>query len=157
LVNCRPGRWKKERNVPFQNEDLVDWAEFDSVREALGANFARILRYFSEDGIKSVERIEQAIRDKISVALIVPAHTLKGEALQFGARPLSEIAEKIEMTARHLVEIQQTPEELVPDAAELRPVFEATMMSLEKATNPLVQRRNAYAEQEASNQKFGRL
>ena len=144
--------------MSFQDKELVDWAEFDSVREELGANFARILRYFSEDGIKSVEAIEQAIREKSSVALIVPAHTLKGEALQFGARPLSMIAEKIEMTARHLVEIQQTPEELVPDAAELRPVFNATMESLEKATNPLVQRRSAFAEdRSSSNQTFGRL
>lgn len=144
--------------MSFQDEDLVDWAEFDSVREELGANFARILRYFSEDGIKSVEAIEQAIREKATVALIVPAHTLKGEALQFGARPLSVIAEKIEMTARHLVEIQQTPEELVPEAAELRPVFNATMESLQKATNPLVQRRGALAEHgSSSNQTFGRL
>lgn len=135
----------------------MDWTEFDSVREELGANFARILRYFSEDGIKSVEVIEQAIRDKNTVDLIVPAHTLKGEALQFGARPLSTIAEKIEMTARHLVEIQQTPEELVPDAAELRPVFEATLESLEKATNPLVQRRSALVHQTVVHQKFGRL
>lgn len=143
--------------VSFQDQELVDWTEFDTVREQLGANFARILRYFSEDGIKSVETIEQAMRDKISVALIVPAHTLKGESLQFGARPLSELAEKIEMTARHLVEIQQTPEELVPEAARLRPMFEATMASLEKATNPLVQRRGAAAEPEVANQKFGRL
>lgn len=143
--------------MSFQDKDFVDWAEFDSVREELGVNFARILRYFSEDGIKSVEAIEQAMRDKVTVALIVPAHTLKGEALQFGAIRLSMIAEKIEMTARHLVEIQQTPEELVPEAAELRPAFEATMVSLEKATNPLVQRRSASTEQEAANQKFGRL
>jgi HPt (histidine-containing phosphotransfer) domain-containing protein len=143
--------------VSFQDEELVDWAEFNSVREELGANFARILRYFSEDGIKSVEVIERAMRDKVTAALIMPAHTLKGESLQFGAHPLSAIAEKIEMSARHLVEIQQTPEELVPDAAKLRPVFEATLVCLEKETNPLVQRRGAMSESEVTNQKFGRL
>ncbi len=143
--------------MSFQDVELVDWAEFDSVREELGSNFARILRYFSEDGVKSVEAIEKAIREKMTAALIVPAHTLKGESLQFGAVRLSMIAEKIEMTARHLVEIQQTPEELVPEAAELRPAFKETMESLEKATNPLVQRRNGFAEREAANQKFGRL
>lgn len=143
--------------MSFHDNDLVDWAEFEAVREQLGANFARILRYFAEDGIKSVEAIEQAMRDKASVALIVPAHTLKGESLQFGAQPLSALAEKIEMTARHLVEIQQTPEELVPDAARLRPLFEATMAGLEEATNPLVQRRDAADEPAVANQKFGRL
>lgn len=143
--------------MSFQNSDLVDWTEFESVREELGANFARILRYFSEDGTKSVDAIEQAMRDKVTVALIVPAHTLKGEALQFGALRLSMIAEKIEMVARHLVEIQQTPEELVPEAVALRPVFKETMVSLEEATNPLVQRRSAIPDQIAANQKFGRL
>ncbi|MGP1353286.1 MAG: Hpt domain-containing protein [Parasphingopyxis sp.] len=143
--------------VSFEKDDLVDWTEFEAVREELGADFARILRYFHEDGVKSVEAVEQAMRQRISAALVMPAHTLKGEALQFGARPLSEIAEKIEMTARHLVEIQQTPEELVPDAARLRPIFEATMASLEEATNPLVQRHREAEEPAVANQKFGRL
>lgn len=143
--------------VSFEKMNLVDWTEFDAVREELGANFARILRYFSEDGVKSVEAIERAMRERVSAALVVPAHTLKTEALQFGAHPLSEIAEKIEMTARHLVEIQQTPEELVPDAAQLRPIFDATMASLEEATNPLVQRRPDTDEPAVANQKFGRL
>ncbi|RED16436.1 Hpt domain-containing protein [Parasphingopyxis lamellibrachiae] len=143
--------------MSFQNVDLVDWTEFDSVREELGSNFARILRYYSEDGIKSVEAIEEAIRNKVSAALIVPAHTLKGESLQFGAIRVSMIAEKIEMTARHLVEIQQTPEELVPDAAELRPALKETMERLEEATNPLVQRHHGIDERHAANQKFGRL
>lgn len=143
--------------MSIQDEELVNWAEFEAVREQLGAHFARILRYFSEDGIKSVEAIEQAMHNKITVEMIVPAHTLKGEALQFGAHPLSAVAEKLEMAARHLVEIQQTPEELLPEVAKLRPIFDATMANLEKATNPLVQRRGAMAESKASNQKFGRL
>ena len=143
--------------MSLQEDTLVDWTEFEAVREQLGANFARILRYFSEDGIKSVEAIEQAMHEKVTVALIVPAHTLKGEALQFGARQLSALAEKIEMSARHLVEIQQTPEELIPEAAQLRPLFEATMADLEKATNPLVQRRQPDEDQAVSNQTFGRL
>jgi HPt (histidine-containing phosphotransfer) domain-containing protein len=145
-------------SVPSQEQNLVNWNEFNAVREQLGANFARILHYFREDGIKSVEKIEQAMHEKVSVALIVPAHTLKGEALQFGAKPLSALAEKIEMTARHLVEIQQTPEQLIPEAAQLRPIFEATLDALERATNPLVQRRSEeHTPKEAANQKFGRL
>lgn len=143
--------------MSLQDDKLVDWIEFEAVREQLGANFARILRYFSEDGIKSVEAIEQAMHEKVTVALIVPAHTLKGEALQFCARPLSALAEKIEMSARHLVEIQQTPEELIPEAARLRPLFEETMTVLEKATNPLVQRRQTDDDQAVANQTFGRL
>lgn len=144
--------------MSFQDEELVDWTEFEAVREQLGANFARILQYFREDGIQSVEAVEQAMHDKVSVALIVPAHTLKGESLQFGAKTLSALAEKIEMTGRHLVEIQQTPEQLIPEAAQLRPLFLATLDALERATNPLVQRRSeGFGQKEPANQKFGRL
>lgn len=129
--------------MSVEREDLVDWGEFETAREELGAGFARILMYFREDGAVSVERIEAAMHANDAVGLVTPAHTLKGEALQFGARPLSELAETIELTARHCLETQETPDELVPQVAELRPVFEATLALFEEATNPLVQRRSA--------------
>ncbi len=143
--------------MSFQEDELVNWAEYEAAREQLGSAFARILQYFREDGTKSVEAIERAMREKVSVALIVPAHTLKGESLQFGAYPLSRLAEIIEMRARHLVEIQANPDELMPDAAKLRPLFEATLDALERATNPLVERRRDRGEPDVANQKFGRL
>lgn len=140
-----------------QDENLVDWDEFEAVRQQLGANFARILRYFEEDGVKSVEAIEQAMHERSSVALVVPAHTLKGEAAQLCAKPLSELAEEIEMAARHFIETQETPDELVPAAAKLRPLFERTIALLEKATNPLVERQRGFGNRDANNQKFGRI
>jgi len=136
------------------SEELVEWAAFESAREELGAGFARILMYFREDGAKSVEAIETAMREGSAGGLVVPAHTLKGEALQFGAGPLGELAEHIELTARHYLEMQETPDELVPEVAKLRPVFEATLDLFEKATNPLVQRRPA--EDNVVNRSFGR-
>ena len=45
------------------------------------------LRYFREDGAKSLNQIEQAMRDENTIALVIPAHTLKGETRQFGAEP----------------------------------------------------------------------
>lgn len=139
------------------DEDLVDWEEFEAVRQQLGASFARILLYFAEDGVKSVEAIEKAMHERNSVALVVPAHTLKGEAAQLCATPLSALAEEIEMAARHFVETQESPEELVPAAARLRPMFEKTIALLERATNPLVERRREFGQKQASNQKFGRI
>ncbi len=143
-------------------ENLVEWLEFETSREQLGAHFARILQYFREDGTKSVDKIEWAMRQRNSSGLVDPAHTLKGEALQFGAKPLSELAEKIELAARHFVETQDTPEELVPDAAKLRPLFERTLALFENATNPIVERRSGTGDRRindrrASNQTFGRL
>lgn len=120
---------------------LVDWAAFSQARTELGANFVRILGYFHEDGVKSVARIEEAMRANNAAALVLPAHTLKGEAHQFGAEPLSECAAAIETIARHCVENRYEPSEALPHVVELRPLFEATLVLLEREANPLVERR----------------
>jgi HPt (histidine-containing phosphotransfer) domain-containing protein len=131
--------------------ELVDWGVFARVRTELGSGFVRILGYFREDGIKSVAAIEQAIRDSSAAALVLPAHTLKGEARQFGAEPLALVAEEIEMTARRCVEMRTTPDELIEKAVELRPLFDATLRLFDRETNPLADRRPA-----ATTGGFGR-
>lgn len=137
--------------------ELIDWSDFEAARQQLGADFARILQYFREDGSKSVDRIEAAMRDQNTAALVVPAHTLKGESMQFGAYQLSELAETIEMTARKFIETRQSPEGLVRTVAALRGTFERTLAQLEDAVNPLVKRRVAEDQPTLANQKFGRL
>lgn len=122
--------------------ELVDWGVFARVRTELGSGFVRILGYFREDGIKSVGQIEQAIRDRSAAALVLPAHTLKGEARQFGAEPLAALAEEIETAARRCVEARETPDELIERVVELRPLFEATLRLFDRETNPLVDRRS---------------
>ncbi|HJU76858.1 MAG TPA: Hpt domain-containing protein, partial [Sphingomicrobium sp.] len=84
--------------------DIVDWALFEKNRAELGPGFIRILSYFREDGAKSLEQIEQAMHSQNTTALVIPAHTIKGEARQLGAEPLAAIAELIETTARLCVE-----------------------------------------------------
>src|SRR3546814_1760879 len=88
--------------------------------------FLRILGYFREDGVKAVDRIEHAMRTGDSVSLVLPAHTLKGEARHFGALSLGDLAETIEMGARRCVDHQETPEELLVPVARLRSMFEQT-------------------------------
>jgi histidine phosphotransfer protein HptB len=124
-----------------QGQDLVDWDEFRAGRAQLGAAFVRILGYFREDGTKSVLAIEAAMRDADSRGLVMPAHTLKGEARQFGAEKLASLAEEIENFARRCVEMRVTPEEYLPKVVGLRPLFNATLEALERESNPLVQRR----------------
>jgi len=122
-------------------DELIDWKVFGETRNLLGAGFVRILGYFREDGTKSVAAIEEAMRLKDSAKLVIPAHTLKGEAWQFGAHGLALLAEEIEVAARHYVEIQIDPSELVEKVVQLRPVFEETLSALEFETSPLVERR----------------
>ena len=138
--------------------DVVDWAHFEKSRTELGPAFIRILSYFKEDGVKSVQQIEQAMHDQNTTALVIPAHTLKGEARQLGAEPVAKLAELIESTARLCVETHRFPDELVPQVVELRKIFNETVDQFEKATNPLVQRTAPSGfGRKVSNQGFGRI
>lgn len=138
--------------------DVVDWAHFEKSRAELGPAFIRILSYFKEDGVKSVQQIEQAMHEQNTIALVIPSHTLKGEARQLGAEPVAKLAELIESTARLCVETHRFPDELVPQVVELRKLFNETVEQFEKATNPLVQRTAPTGfGRKVSNQGFGRI
>ena len=138
--------------------DIVDWAHFEKSRSELGPGFIRILSYFREDGAKAISQIEQAMRDENTTALVLPAHTIKGESRQLGAEPLAKIAELIETTARLCVETHRFPDELVPEVVEMRNLFNQTVELFEKATNPLVSRGPTTGfGRKVSNQGFGRI
>lgn len=139
--------------------DLVDWSYFEMTRAELGGGFIRILGYFREDGTKSVAQIEAAMHEHNSVALVLPAHTLKGEARMFGAEKLAEVAESIENVARSCVETRRFPDELIPEVVELRRLFSATVELFDKATNPLLTRAASQGAfgRKAANQGFGRI
>jgi HPt (histidine-containing phosphotransfer) domain-containing protein len=127
--------------VSFEGSTLIDWAVYARTRAEMGAGFVRILGYFREDGVKSVAAIEAAMRGLNAAALVLPAHTLKGEARQFGAEPLAALAEQIETVARDCVETRDTPDEALEAVTRLRPLFNETLVLLEREANPLVQRR----------------
>jgi len=145
--------------VADEARDIVDWAYFEKSRTELGSGFIRILSYFKEDGVKSIAQIESAMREQNTTALVLPAHTLKGESRQLGAEPLAVIAELIEQTARVCVETHRFPDELVPQVVELRRLFNETVELFEKATNPLVSRAPSAGGfgRKVSNQGFGRI
>ena len=137
-------------------EPIVDWDTYMRSRRELGAGFARILGYFREDGEKAVGRIEDAMHRRDAAAMVLPSHTMKSEARQFGAEELGAVAEEIEFAARRAVENGLFPDHLVPQVARLRPLYDETMELFERETNPLVERRPA-ASRAASNQEFGRI
>lgn len=138
--------------------NIVDWVHFEKSRTELGPAFIRILSYFKEDGTKSIAQIEEAMRDQNTAALVIPAHTLKGESRQLGAEPIAKIAELIESTARFCIESHRFPDELVPQVVELRKLFDETIELFDKATNPLISRTPASGfGRKVSNQGFGRI
>ena len=147
-----------EHRVADETADIIDWVYFEKSRTEMGPGFIRILSYFREDGEKSIAQIEQAMRAESSVALVMPAHTLKGEARQLGAEPLAKVAELIETTARFCIESRRFPDELVPEVVALRRLFRQTVEQFDKATNPLMVRAPAGGfGRKAGNQSFGRI
>lgn len=109
--------------MTLQGNMLVDWDAYAQARSELGTAFVRILGYFQEDGIKSVAAIEAAMRAGNAAALVIPAHTLKGEARQFGAEPLAIAAERIETIARACVEKRDSPDEALAHIVDIRPLL----------------------------------
>jgi HPt (histidine-containing phosphotransfer) domain-containing protein len=110
----------------------------NALRSELGAHFGRILSYFAEDGVKSLDQIEEAVRNRDAVALVRPAHTLKGESLQFGAEALGYCAERVEMAAREGVEAHAFPDDIVADAESMRGLFEEALAALRQEAAPAV-------------------
>jgi histidine phosphotransfer protein HptB len=144
--------------VTDEARDIVDWVHFEKSRTELGPSFIRILSYFREDGVKSIAQIELAMREQNTAALVIPAHTLKGESRQLGAEPLANVAELIESTARFCVESRRFPDELVPEVVELRRLFTDTIALFDKETNPLLTRdRPGGFGRKVGNQGFGRI
>jgi HPt (histidine-containing phosphotransfer) domain-containing protein len=146
--------------VNEEQPTIVDWAHFEKSRTELGPGFIRILGYLREDGAKSIAQIEQAMREENTTALVIPAHTIKGESRQLGAEPLAKVAELIESTARLCVETHRFPDELVAHVVELRRLFDATVELFDKETNPLMTRGPAGPTgfgRKVNNQGFGRI
>lgn len=142
--------------MTHEDAPVVNWGSYASARSTLGGDFIRILGYFREDGTKSVQAIEDAMRARSAAQLVVPAHTLKGESYQFGAEKLGLLAEHIEITARRCIELREEPDQLLPQVVGLRALFEESLTLLEKEANPLVQRRG-FGRRAAGNQTFGRI
>lgn len=139
-----------------QAADVVDWRYFEEARVELGDGFLKILGYFREDGVKSIEQIEEAMRAQDTAALVIPAHTLKGESRQFGAEMLADCAEEIEMTARRCIELGQFPDNLIPDVVKLRELWASTINAFDEELSPLMKRTKPSFGDGAHNTDFGR-
>ena len=126
--------------MSFEGSTLIDWVVFSKEKAALGVSFARIVGYFREDGVKCVAAIEEAMCARHAAAMIDPAYMVKRQARQFGATPLADCAEAIEMVARDATERRDTPDTAFQDVVALRSLFEETLRLLEREANPLAQR-----------------
>ena len=90
-----------------------------------------------------------------AAAIVLPAHTMKAEARQFGAEPLADLAEQIEFACRRALESHLFPDDILPEVAKLRPLYLKTMALLEEETNPLAQRRAAASARSRATRNSG--
>ena len=99
------------------------------------------------------------MREENTAALVLPAHTLKGESQQLGAEPLAKIAELIETTARFCVETHRFPDELVPRSSSCAGC--STRRSNCSRRPPIrwstADRADAASAARSTNQGFGRI
>lgn len=112
---------------------LIAEAQFAATRRELGPSLARIFSYYRQDGVNSITAIEDAMEKRDATAMVLPAHTLKGESNQFGAMRVAALAIDLENTARHCLE-QRTalPDTLVAEVSQLRGTFHDTVAALER-------------------------
>lgn len=113
-------------------DEGVNWTAFAETRQVIGLEFTRILGFYREDAVKNVLAVEQAFRARDAIAMVRPAHTLKGDSLQFGAEAIGRLAEHIEHVARQCVEDRRKPDELATDVPRLRPMLIETLNLFER-------------------------
>jgi len=114
------------------NNGVVNWTSFDQTRTLIGSDFAKILGYYRDDAAKCVVAVEQAYKLRDAVSMVRPAHTLKGDSLQFGGEAIGRLAEHIEHTARRCVEEHRAPDSLDNDIQRLRPLLIQTLGEFER-------------------------
>jgi len=111
---------------------VVNWTTFGQTRELIGSDFAKILGYYRDDAAKCVVAVEHAYKLRDAVSMVRPAHTLKGDSLQFGGEALGRLAEYIEHSARRCVEEHSAPDKLDAEIIRLRPLLIETLGEFER-------------------------
>lgn len=114
------------------DNSVVNWTTFGQTRELIGGEFGKILGYYRDDAAKCVVAVEQAYKLRDAVSMVRPAHTLKGDSLQFGGEALGRLAEHIEHSARRCVEEHSAPDKLDADIIRLRPLLIETLGEFER-------------------------
>lgn len=114
---------------------VVNWTTFGQTRALIGNEFSKILGYYRDDAAKCVVAVEQAYKLRDAVSMVRPAHTLKGDSLQFGGEALGRLAEHIEHSARRCVEEHSAPDKLDIEILRLRPLLIETLSHFERELN----------------------
>lgn len=133
------------------SDGVVNWTTFGQTRALIGNDFAKILGYYRDDAAKCVVAVEQAYKLRDAVSMVRPAHTLKGDSLQFGGEAIGRLAEHIEHSARRCVEGHSAPDSLDSEILRLRPLLIETLAQFERELS-----KTAAAASQVRRPGFGR-
>ena len=119
----------------------INWQTLRETRTKLGGKFYRHFGYFTDDGPRSIQAIENAMRAMNAAKMVLPANRLAEDAFLFGAVALGELAEGIERQAQECVSLNEKPDTLLRDVLALRPLYFNTVARIEREISPLVGRK----------------
>lgn len=118
--------------APASVPEGIDLAALSETQKLVGERIGTITQYFLEDGARYVHDIEQAITHAATLEpLIISAHSLKSSARQFGMITLSDLARRIEETARTAPDITSARAALAPLISPLRDAFDEASQFLQ--------------------------
>ena len=119
----------------------INWQILQETRNKLADNFYRHFSYFTADGPRSIQAVEDAMRAMNAAKMVLPANRLAEDAFLFGAIALGELAEEIEARAQECVSLLEKPDSLLHDVLALRPLYFGTVARIEREISPLVRRK----------------
>jgi histidine phosphotransfer protein HptB len=119
----------------------INWAVFNETRRKFGGHFFRHFEYLTQDGPRSIQAIEDAMRSMNAAKMVLPANRLAEDAFLFGAQTLGELCERIETHSQQCVAQHKTPDVLLRDILALRPAYFTSIARLEREVSPLVKRK----------------
>lgn len=143
--------------MPHHHLPLIKDTDLASARRELGTALPRILGYYQQDGISLIASIEAAMHKRDAAAMVLPAHSLKGESRQLGVGRLAEQLLHLEMTARQCIEDREAlPDALAGDVQSLRALFHETISYLQRWLDSEALAPRPYPLARAARPVFGR-
>ncbi len=95
------------------HQEKIDAAMIAQLQDLLGGRFAELVQRFVEDGMRRLNLLRAAVRERDFDAIYTEAHGLKGSSRNIGANPLGNYCAELEAKGR------------VGEAHALEPLFAA--------------------------------
>lgn len=82
------------------HQDKIDAAMISQLQDLLGERFVELVQRFVEDGMRRMNLLRAAVRDRNFETIYAEAHGLKGSSRNIGANPLGNYCAELEGKGR---------------------------------------------------------